>query len=228
MRLRVLIVEDEEALIEPLKYNFTKEGYIVDTALDGEIALNKIFNKPPELIWLDWMLPKISGIDLCKRIRNNKETKNIPIIMLTALGEENDRIQGLEMGADDYVTKPFSINELLARAKAVIKRARPIFAEEKITFCDISLNVATHKVFREDKEIKLGPTEFNLLRFFLENIDRVFSRDQLLNHVWKNDALVEPRTVDVHVRRLRKVLNTNNKKDYIRTVRSAGYSFGHN
>ena len=228
MRLRVLIVEDEEALIEPLKYNFTKEGYIVDTAQDGEIALDKIFNKPPELILLDWMLPKISGMDLCKRIRNNKETKNIPIIMLTARGEENDRIQGLEMGADDYVTKPFSINELLARAKAVIKRARPIFAEEKITFCDISLNVATHKVFREDKEIKLGPTEFNLLRFFLENIDRVFSRDQLLNHVWKNDALVEPRTVDVHVRRLRKVLNTNNEKDYIRTVRSAGYSFGHN
>lgn len=228
MRLRVLIVEDEEALIEPLKYNFTKEGYIVDTAQDGEIALDKIFNKPPELILLDWMLPKISGIDLCKRIRNNKETKNIPIIMLTARGEENDRIQGLEMGADDYVTKPFSINELLARAKAVIKRARPIFAEEKITFCDISLNVATHKVFREDKEIKLGPTEFNLLRFFLENIERVFSREQLLNHVWKNDALVEPRTVDVHVRRLRKVLNTNNEKDYIRTVRSAGYSFGHN
>lgn len=228
MRLRVLIVEDEEALIEPLKYNFTKEGYIVDTAQDGEIALDKIFNKPPELILLDWMLPKISGMDLCKRIRNNKETKNIPIIMLTARGEENDRIQGLEMGADDYVTKPFSINELLARAKAVIKRARPIFAEEKITFCDISLNVATHKVFREDKEIKLGPTEFNLLRFFLENIERVFSREQLLNHVWKNDALVEPRTVDVHVRRLRKVLNTNNKKDYIRTVRSAGYSFGHN
>ena len=228
MRLRVLIVEDEEALIEPLKYNFTKEGYIVDTALDGEIALDKIFNKPPELILLDWMLPKISGIDLCKRIRNNKETKNIPIIMLTARGEENDRIQGLEMGADDYVTKPFSINELLARAKAVIKRARPIFAEEKITFCDISLNIATHKVFRGDKEIKLGPTEFNLLRFFLENIERVFSRDQLLNHVWKNDALVEPRTVDVHVRRLRKVLNTNNEKDYIRTVRSTGYSFGHN
>ena len=227
MRLRVLIVEDEEALIEPLKYNFTKEGYIVDTALDGEIALDKIFNKPPELILLDWMLPKISGIDLCKRIRNNKETKNIPIIMLTARGEENDRIQGLEMGADDYVTKPFSINELLARAKAVIKRARPIFAEEKITFCDISLNIATHKVFRGDKEIKLGPTEFNLLRFFLENIERVFSREQLLNHVWKNDALVEPRTVDVHVRRLRKVLNTNNEKDYIRTVRSAGYSFGH-
>ena len=228
MRLRILIVEDEEALIEPLKYNFSKAGYIVDTALDGEIALEKILNKPPELILLDWMLPKISGIDLCQRLRKHKETKNIPIIMLTARGEENDRIKGLEMGADDYVTKPFSINELLARAKAVIKRTRPIFAEEKVTFEDISLDIATHKVFRKDKEIKLGPTEFNLLRFFLENKNRVFSREQLLNHVWRHDALVEPRTVDVHVRRLRKVLNANDKNDYIRTVRSAGYSFGHN
>ena len=228
MRLRILIVEDEEALIEPLKYNFSKAGYIVDTALDGEIALEKILNKPPELILLDWMLPKISGIDLCQRLRKHKETKNIPIIMLTARGEEHDRIKGLEMGADDYVTKPFSINELLARAKAVIKRIRPIFAEEKVTFEDISLDIATHKVFRKDKEIKLGPTEFNLLRFFLENKNRVFSREQLLNHVWRHDALVEPRTVDVHVRRLRKVLNANDKNDYIRTVRSAGYSFGHN
>tara|TARA_Y100001970_G_scaffold206393_1_gene251327 strand:- start:34 stop:720 length:687 start_codon:yes stop_codon:yes gene_type:complete len=228
MRLRILIVEDEEALIEPLKYNFSKAGYIVDTALDGEIALEKILNKPPELILLDWMLPKISGIDLCQRLRKHKETKNIPIIMLTARGEEHDRIKGLEMGADDYVTKPFSINELLARAKAVIKRTRPIFAEEKVTFEDISLDIATHKVFRKDKEIKLGPTEFNLLRFFLENKNRVFSREQLLNHVWRHDALVEPRTVDVHVRRLRKVLNANDKNDYIRTVRSAGYSFGHN
>lgn len=228
MRLRILIVEDEEALIEPLKYNFSKAGYIVDTALDGEIALEKILNKPPELILLDWMLPKISGIDLCQRLRKHKETKNIPIIMLTARGEEHDRIKGLEMGADDYVTKPFSINELLARAKAVIKRTRPIFAEEKVTFEDISLDIATHKVFRKDKEIKLGPTEFNLLRFFLENKNRVFSREQLLNHVWRHDALVEPRTVDVHVRRLRKVLNANAKNDYIRTVRSAGYSFGHN
>ena len=228
MRLRILIVEDEEALIEPLKYNFSKAGYIVDTALDGEIALEKILNKPPELILLDWMLPKISGIDLCQRLRKHKETKNIPIIMLTARGEEHDRIKGLEMGADDYVTKPFSINELLARAKAVIKRTRPIFAEEKVTFEDISLDIATHKVFRKDKEIKLGPTEFNLLRFFLENKNRVFSREQLLNHVWRHDALVEPRTVDVHVRRLRKVLNANDKNDYIRTVRGFGYSFGHN
>ncbi|MDC1059915.1 phosphate regulon transcriptional regulator PhoB [Alphaproteobacteria bacterium] len=226
MNLRVLIVEDEIALAEILEYNFKKEGYTVDTALDGEIALDKIIFKAPDLIILDWMLPKLSGIELCRKVRINKKVKNIPIIMLTARGEEQDRLKGLEMGADDYVTKPFSINELLARAKAVLKRIRPIFAEEEVTFEDIKINIGTHKVFRNSKEIKLGPTEFNLLRFFMENISRVFSRQQLLNHVWKHDALVEPRTVDVHVRRLRKSLNAGNKKDFIRTVRSAGYSFG--
>ena len=226
MNLRVLIVEDEKALAEILEYNFKKEGYIVDTASDGEIALDKIIFKAPDLIILDWMLPKLSGIELCRKVRSNKKIKNIPIIMLTARGEEEDRLKGLEMGADDYVTKPFSINELLARAKAVLKRIRPIFAEEEVIFEDIKINIGTHKVFRNSKEIKLGPTEFNLLRFFMENISRVFSRQQLLNHVWKHDALVEPRTVDVHVRRLRKSLNTGNQKDFIRTVRSAGYSFG--
>ena len=226
MNLRVLIVEDEKALADILEYNFKKEGYTVDTALDGEIAFDKIIFKPPDLIILDWMLPKLSGIELCRKIRSNKKVKNIPIIMLTARGEEKDRLKGLEMGADDYVTKPFSINELLARAKAVLKRIRPIFVEEEITFEDIKINIGTHKVFRNSKEIKLGPTEFNLLRFFMENISRVFSRQQLLNHVWKHDALVEPRTVDVHIRRLRKSLNAGNKKDFIRTVRSAGYSFG--
>ena len=226
MNLRVLIVEDEKALAEILEYNFKKEGYAVDTASDGEIALDKIIFKAPDLIILDWMLPKLSGIELCRKVRSNKKIKNIPIIMLTARGEEEDRLKGLEMGADDYVTKPFSINELLARAKAVLKRIRPIFAEEEVIFEDIKINIGTHKVFRNSKEIKLGPTEFNLLRFFMENISRVFSRQQLLNHVWKHDALVEPRTVDVHVRRLRKSLNTGNQKDFIRTVRSAGYSFG--
>ena len=226
MNLRVLIVEDEKALAEILEYNFKKEGYAVDTASDGEIALDKIIFKAPDLVILDWMLPKLSGIELCKKVRSNKKIKNIPIIMLTARGEEEDRLKGLEMGADDYVTKPFSINELLARAKAVLKRIRPIFAEEEVIFEDIKINIGTHKVFRNSKEIKLGPTEFNLLRFFMENISRVFSRQQLLNHVWKHDALVEPRTVDVHVRRLRKSLNTGNQKDFIRTVRSAGYSFG--
>ena len=226
MNLRVLIVEDEKALAEILEYNFKKQGYAVDTASDGEIALDKIIFKAPDLIILDWMLPKLSGIELCKKVRSNKKIKNIPIIMLTARGEEEDRLKGLEMGADDYVTKPFSINELLARAKAVLKRIRPIFAEEEVIFEDIKINIGTHKVFRNSKEIKLGPTEFNLLRFFMENISRVFSRQQLLNHVWKHDALVEPRTVDVHVRRLRKSLNAGNQKDFIRTVRSAGYSFG--
>jgi two-component system phosphate regulon response regulator PhoB len=226
MNLRVLIVEDEKALTEILEYNFKKEGYAVDTASDGEIALDKIIFKAPDLVILDWMLPKLSGIELCKKVRSNKKIKNIPIIMLTARGEEEDRLKGLEMGADDYVTKPFSINELLARAKAVLKRIRPIFAEEEVIFKDIKINIGTHKVFRNSKEIKLGPTEFNLLRFFMENISRVFSRQQLLNHVWKHDALVEPRTVDVHVRRLRKSLNAGNQKDFIRTVRSAGYSFG--
>jgi len=226
MNLRVLIVEDEKALAEILEYNFKKEGYVVDTASDGEIALDKIIFKAPDLIILDWMLPKLSGIEICRKVRSNKKIKNIPIIMLTARGEEEDRLKGLEMGADDYVTKPFSINELLARAKAVLKRIRPIFAEEEIIFEDIKINIGTHKVYRNNKEIKLGPTEFNLLRFFMENISRVFSRQQLLNHVWKHDALVEPRTVDVHVRRLRKSLNAGNQKDFIRTVRSAGYSFG--
>ena len=226
MNLRVLIVEDEKALAEILEYNFKKEGYAVDTASDGEIALDKIIFKAPDLVILDWMLPKLSGIELCKKVRSNKKIKNIPIIMLTARGEEEDRLKGLEMGVDDYVTKPFSINELLARAKAVLKRIRPIFAEEEVIFKDIKINIGTHKVFRNSKEIKLGPTEFNLLRFFMENISRVFSRQQLLNHVWKHDALVEPRTVDVHVRRLRKSLNAGNQKDFIRTVRSAGYSFG--
>ena len=226
MNLRVLIVEDEKALAEILEYNFKKEGYVVDTASDGEIALDKIIFKAPDLIILDWMLPKLSGIELCRKVRSTKKVKNIPIIMLTARGEEEDRLKGLEMGADDYVTKPFSINELLARAKAVLKRIRPIFAEEEIIFEDIKINIGTHKIFRNNKEIKLGPTEFNLLRFFMENISRVFSRQQLLNHVWKHDALVEPRTVDVHVRRLRKSLNAGNQKDYIRTVRSTGYSFG--
>ena len=226
MNLKVLIVEDEKALAEILEYNFKKEGYAVDTASDGEIALDKIIFKAPDLVILDWMLPKLSGIELCKKVRSNKKIKNIPIIMLTARGEEEDRLKGLEMGADDYVTKPFSINELLARAKAVLKRIRPIFAEEEVIFKDIKINIGTHKVFRNSKEIKLGPTEFNLLRFFMENISRVFSRQQLLNHVWKHDALVEPRTVDVHVRRLRKSLNAGNQKDFIRTVRSAGYSFG--
>jgi len=226
MKLKVLIVEDENSLLELLKFNFTKDGFKVDTAMDGEMALEKILNKAPDLLVLDWMLPKLSGIELCRRIRKNKEIKNLPIIMLTARGEEDDRLRGLETGADDYITKPFSVNELMARVKAVLRRIRPMFAEEVLSYKGIVVDLVSHSVNRDNEALHLGPTEFNLLVFFMENIGRVFSREQLLNHVWKDEAFVEPRTVDVHIRRLRKAINHDVKEDYIRTVRSAGYSFG--
>ena len=226
MNLKVLIVEDENSLLELLKFNFTKDGFKVDTAMDGETALEKILNKAPDLLVLDWMLPKLSGIELCRRIRKNKEIKNLPIIMLTARGEEDDRLRGLETGADDYITKPFSVNELMARVKAVLRRIRPMFAEEVLSYKGIVVDLVSHSVNRDNETLHLGPTEFNLLVFFMENIGRVFSREQLLNHVWKDEAFVEPRTVDVHIRRLRKAINHDVKEDYIRTVRSAGYSFG--
>ena len=183
-------------------------------------------NKAPDLLILDWMLPKLSGIELCRRIRKNKELKNLPIIMLTARGEEEDRLRGLETGADDYVTKPFSVNELIARVKAVLRRIRPMFTEEVLSYKGIVVDLVSHKVTRDSETLHLGPTEFNLLVFFMENIGRVFSREQLLNHVWKDEAYVEPRTVDVHIRRLRKSINNDVKEDFIRTVRSAGYCFG--
>ena len=226
MKLKTLIVEDESSLLELLKFNFIKDGFKVDTATDGEMALEKILNKAPDLLILDWMLPKLSGIELCRRIRKNKELKNLPIIMLTARGEEEDKLRGLETGADDYVTKPFSVNELMARVKAVLRRIRPMFAEEVLSYKGIVVDLVSHKVTRDSETLHLGPTEFNLLVFFMENIGRVFSREQLLNHVWKDEAYVEPRTVDVHIRRLRKSINNDVKEDFIRTVRSAGYCFG--
>ena len=226
MKLKMLIVEDEEALLDLLKFNFNKEGYKIDTATDGETDLEKILYKPPDIIILDWMLPKLSGIELCRRIRKNKEHKNIPIIMLTAKGEEEDKLRGLETGADDYITKPFSVNELVARVKAVLRRIRPMFVDEVLTYKGIVIDLVSHSASRDGETLHLGPTEFNLLAFFMENIGRVFSREQLLNHVWKNEAHVEPRTVDVHIRRLRKAINNDVKEDFIRTVRSAGYCFG--
>ena len=226
MKLKMLIVEDEEALLELIKFNFTKEGYKIDTATDGETALEKILYRSPDIIILDWMLPELSGIELCRRIRKHKEHKNIPIIMLTAKGEEEDKLRGLETGADDYITKPFSINELVARVKAVLRRIRPMFVDEVLTYKGIVIDLVSHSASRDGETLHLGPTEFNLLAFFMENIGRVFSREQLLNHVWKNEAHVEPRTVDVHIRRLRKAINNDVKEDFIRTVRSAGYCFG--
>jgi two-component system phosphate regulon response regulator PhoB len=227
MRPKILIIEDELSLVELISYNLVKNGYDVDVANDGEAALDKIFGDVKyDLVLLDWMLPHISGLELCRRIRKDKSTKNIPLIMITAKGEEEDKIRAFENEIDDYITKPFSINELVARVKAVLKRLRPIFYNEVLTYQGITLDAATHRVSRDGEDIKLGPTEFNLLRFLMENQGRVFSRQQLLDHVWTTSPYVEPRTVDVHIRRLRKALNEGFEYDPIRTIRSAGYSLG--
>jgi two-component system phosphate regulon response regulator PhoB len=221
MKPKILLVEDESSIIELIKYNLLKSDFLVDVAEDGEQAVDLIFSdKKYDLIIIDWMLPEISGIELCRRIRKNKDTKNIPLIMLTARGEEEDRLRGFEAEVDDYMTKPFSIKELVARIRAVLKRLRPVFFEEVLTYKEIQMDISTHTVTREGILIKLGPTEFNLLRFLLENQGKVYSRDQLLNHVWDNGSYVEPRTVDVHVRRLRKALNTGFKVDPIKIGRA--------
>ncbi len=221
---RVLIVEDEEALATLLHYNLTKEKFEATIATDGEEALLKVEEEPPDVVILDWMLPKISGIEICRRIRSRPETRNLPIIMLTARSEEADRIRGLETGADDYLTKPFSTNELIARVHAVLRRIRPGLAEDKVTFKNIEVDRVSHRVMRDDKEIHLGPTEFRLLDHLIQHPGRVFSREQLLNAVWGSDVFVEVRTVDVHIGRLRKALNKFKQGDPIRTVRSAGYA----
>ncbi|NOX94367.1 MAG: phosphate regulon transcriptional regulatory protein PhoB [Alphaproteobacteria bacterium] len=221
---RILIVEDEEALATLLDYNLTKEKFDVTIASDGEEALLKVEEEPPDVIILDWMLPKVSGIEVCRRIRAKAETRNIPIIMLTARSEEDDRIRGLETGADDYLTKPFSTKELIARVRAVLRRIRPGLIEDKVQFSDIEIDRVSHRVMRGDKEIHLGPTEFRLLDHLIQNPGRVYSREQLLNAVWGSDVFVELRTVDVHIGRLRKALNKYNQGDPIRTVRSAGYA----
>lgn len=221
---RILIVEDEEALATILEYNLGKEGFDVVPASDGEEAMLKIDEDAPDLVILDWMLPKVSGIEVCRRIRAKPETRNLPIIMLTARSEEADRIRGLETGADDYLTKPFSTNELIARVRAVLRRIRPGLAEDKVEVGDIIVDRVSHKVTRGDKEIHLGPTEFRLLDHLIQHPGRVFSREQLLNAVWGSDVFVEVRTVDVHIGRLRKALNQFKQGDPIRTVRSAGYA----
>ena len=193
-------------------------------AADGEEALVQVDEKQPDLIVLDWMLPKVSGIEVCRRLRSRSETRNIPIIMLTARGEETDRIRGLDTGADDYVTKPFSMSELSARIRAVLRRIRPGLAEDRVRHGDIIVDRVAHRVKRGGREIHLGPTEFRLLDYFIQHPGRVFSREQLLDAVWGSDVYVEARTVDVHVGRLRKALNKEAENDPIRTVRSAGYS----
>ena len=220
----VLIVEDEPPLVELLSYNLEKAGFQIHIARDGEEALLAVEERKPDLILLDWMLPYVSGIEICRRIRRNPETRNVPIIILTARGEEDDRIRGLEAGADDYVVKPFSPSELVARVRAVLRRTRPAFDKDSLTYGDITMDLTTHRVSRNDEPVDLGPTEFRLLRFMMEHPGRVFSREQLLDSVWGHDTYIEPRTVDVHIRRLRKSLNIPGAVDLIRTVRGAGYA----
>lgn len=224
MRARILIVEDEEALCALLEYNVAKEGFDVQIATDGEEALIKIEEENPDLVLLDWMLPKISGIEVCRQIRASAETRNLPVIMLTARGEEDDRIRGLDTGADDYLTKPFSMTELMARLRAVLRRTRPTLSGDVATFGDIILDRERRRVRRGEREVHLGPTEFRLLDCLLQRPGRVYSREQLLDLVWGRDVYVEARTVDVHVGRLRKALNRRGEKDPIRTVRAAGYA----
>jgi len=224
MRPRVLIVEDEAALITLLRYNLEREGFDVSEARDGDEALVVIDESPPDLILLDWMLPLTSGIEVCRQIRRKPATKSTPVIMLTARGEEADKLRGLDSGADDYVTKPFSPAELLARIRALLRRANPVPSDETLRCADIRMDLAAHKVYRGERAIHLGPTEFRLLRYLMEHQGRVFSREQLLDAVWGRDVYVEARTVDVHIRRLRKALNSSGEADFIRTVRAAGYS----
>jgi two-component system phosphate regulon response regulator PhoB len=220
----ILVVEDEDALSTLLSYNLEKEGYKVTVAADGEEGLMLVDERLPDLIVLDWMLPKVSGIEVCRRLRTRAETRNVPIIMLTARGEESDRIRGLDTGADDYITKPFSMTELTARIRAVLRRIRPGLSEDRIRHGDIVIDRVAHRVKREGREVHLGPTEFRLLDYLMQHPGRVFSREQLLDAVWGSDVYVEARTVDVHIGRLRKALNLSDESDPIRTVRSAGYS----
>jgi two-component system phosphate regulon response regulator PhoB len=220
----VLVAEDESALVTLLRYNLEREGYRVVEATDGEEALLLASEEKPDLVLLDWMLPQLSGIEVCRRLRARPESRNVPILMLTARGEEADRVRGLNTGADDYITKPFSMTELLARLRAVLRRIRPSLAEDTVKAGDIEMDRVAHRVRRSGREVHLGPTEYKLLDHLIQHPGRVFSREQLLDAVWGSDIYVEARTVDVHVGRLRKALNVDGTKDPIRTVRSAGYS----
>jgi two-component system, OmpR family, phosphate regulon response regulator PhoB len=220
----VLVVEDEAALADLLKYNLEKEGYRVSVANDGEEALVVADESAPDLVVLDWMLPKAPGIEVCRRLRARQDTRNTPIVMLTARTEESDRIRGLDVGADDYVTKPFSMNELLARLRAVMRRIRPGLADDKIVIGDLTMDRVSHRVKRGARDVHLGPTEFRILDHLMQHPGRVFSREQLLDAVWGSDVYVEARTVDVHIGRLRKALMVGEEADPIRTVRSAGYA----
>ncbi|MDA9743829.1 phosphate regulon transcriptional regulator PhoB [Candidatus Pelagibacter sp.] len=224
MNGKIFIIEDEPSIIQLVQHNLEKNGFIVSSSLNGNDGLKELKKFQPDLLLLDWMLPDLSGIEICKNIRKDNSFKNLPVIMLTAKGEEEDKIKGLDSGVDDYLTKPFSFNELMARIKAVLRRSNPNTVSDNLKFDDLMLDRIEKRVFRDGQEIKLGPTEFRLLDFFLTNPKRVYSRDQILESVWPNNVNVESRTIDVHIRRLRQSVNLKNKKELIRTVRSSGYS----
>ena len=221
---RLLLVEDDRPLADLVTFHFERAGYSVTRTGDGEEALILADEVKPDIILLDWMIEGISGIEVCRRLRRRPQSANVPILMLTARGEEADRIRGFETGADDYVTKPFSPKELVARVAAVMRRVRPALAGEQLSYADVEMDVTRHRVRRNGEAVPLGPTEFRLLKHFLEHPGRVFSREQLLDSVWSHDPDIDARTVDVHVRRLRQALNGGDRPDLIRTVRSAGYS----
>jgi two-component system phosphate regulon response regulator PhoB len=220
----ILVVEDEAALATMLRYNLEKQGYRVEEAGDGQEALNLIAETGPDLVLLDWMLPTLSGIEVCRQIRRRHETRNLPVIMVTARSEDQDAVRGLNIGADDYITKPFSMEGLLARVRALLRRAGGVPAKGTLGFADVSMDLATHRVTRNGRPVHVGPTEFRLLEFFLRHPRRVFQREELLDAVWGKDIHVEPRTVDVHIRRLRKAINGPGEADIVRTVRAAGYA----
>jgi len=224
MSANIFIVEDEKPIITLLQYNLEKEGYKVDFSETGEEAIQNIKKKVPDLIILDWMLPDFSGIEVCKQIKKINKLKNIPVLMLTAKSEEEDKVRGFESGVDDYVTKPFSYKEILLRVKSLLKRTHPSLVEDISVFKDLKVDRIARRIYRADKEIKVGPTEFRLLDFLIKSPQRVYSREQLLTNVWGNEINVEDRTVDVHIRRLRKAINIEGSVELIRTVRSSGYS----
>ncbi len=225
-RPRILLVEDEAAQREILAYNLGAEGYVVEQAASGDEALLMLRESPPDVVVLDWMLPGVSGIEICRQIKARRETRSIPVIMLSARSEEGDRVRGLETGADDYVVKPYSVAELLARVRSQLRRVRPAATGTRLTYEDIELDPESHKVWRGGREVKLGPTEFRLLTTFMEKPGRVWSREQLLDRVWGRDIYVDTRTVDVHIGRLRKALRKHGGADPLRTVRGTGYSLG--
>lgn len=224
MDAKVFLVEDEQSIITLVEYNLKKEGFKVSVSSNGEEALHEIKEQEPDLVLLDWMLPDLSGIDICRSLKKDKKFQDLPIIMLTAKGQEEDKVAALNAGADDYITKPFGHAELVARINALLRRSKPRVAEDKGIYEDLVIDRLQRKVFRNEIQIDLGPTEYRMLDFFIKNPKRVFSRDQLLSNVWPDNINVENRTVDVHIRRLRKAINLDGTKELIRTVRSAGYS----